>query len=79
VTSEHRRARQRVRRLAGSRSEIVFVPYHQAWDDQFEDMQRRVPNLSRVQNLLGFTARTGLDQIIASVVEHERRAPPRER
>lgn len=70
---------ERVRRLSGSRSEIALVPYHQAWDEQFEDMQRRVPNLSRVRALLGFVPETGLDEIIARVVEHERRAAAPER
>jgi UDP-glucose 4-epimerase len=65
---------ERVRRLAGSASEIVRVPYEQAWDDQFEDMQRRVPDLARIEKLLGFRARTPLDEIVRQVIEHERAA-----
>ena len=68
---------ERVRRSAGSSSRIELVPYEQAWDEQFEDMQRRVPDLSRVRNLIGFQAVTRLDEIIARVIEYERRSAGR--
>jgi UDP-glucose 4-epimerase len=64
---------ERVRGACDSASPIVLVPYRDAWDDQFEDMQRRVPDLTRVRALLGFAPRTRLNDIIARVVEHERR------
>jgi UDP-glucose 4-epimerase len=63
---------QRVKSLAGSASEIVCIPYRQAWDEQFEDMQRRVPDLSRIGELIGFRPKTGLNELIARVVAHER-------
>jgi nucleoside-diphosphate-sugar epimerase len=63
---------ERVRRLAGSASEIVRIPYDQAWDDQFEDMPRRIPDLARIRELIDFRARTPLDEIIRRVMEHER-------
>jgi UDP-glucose 4-epimerase len=63
---------ERVRRIAGSASEIVRIPYEEAWDDQFEDMPRRIPDLTRIRERIGFRARTTLDQTIARVIEYER-------
>jgi len=64
----------RVREATESPSPIVHVPYAEVWDDQFEDMQLRVPDLERVRNLIGFQPKTRLDQIIERVVAHERGA-----
>src|SRR5262249_15387287 len=63
---------ERVRELAASRSEIVRIPYAEAWDEGFEDMPRRVPDLTRVRELIGFEPATTLDDIILQVIEHER-------
>jgi len=63
---------QRVKSLAGSTSEIVRIPYQQAWDEQFEDMQRRVPDLTRIGELIGFEPKTRLNELITRIVEHER-------
>ena len=45
---------QRVRQLAGSQSEIVLVPYEQAYEAGFEDMPRRVPDLRKDPRLIGY-------------------------
>lgn len=63
----------RVRRLSGSSSEIVHIPYERAWDDQFEDMRRRIPDLTRIRALIGFRPTRRLDDIIDRVIEHQRR------
>jgi UDP-glucose 4-epimerase len=63
---------ERVLRLAESRSPIVFVPYEEAWDDQFEDMRRRVPDLRRIREHIGFRSTMRLDDIIRRLIEHER-------
>jgi UDP-glucose 4-epimerase len=63
---------ERVRRATGSRSEIVHIPYDQAYEEGFEDMQRRVPSLEKIRRLIGYQPRTGLDRIIERVVEFER-------
>lgn len=63
---------ERVRALVGSSSSIVRVPYEAAWDDQFEDMQRRVPDLGRLRRLIGLSQGQTLDDIIRSVIAHER-------
>ena len=55
--------------LSGSRSEIRYVPYDQAYGDGFEDTMRRVPDISRARDLIGFDPRRGLDDIIRSVID----------
>ncbi len=69
---------QRVRRMTGSRSEIVYIPYDQAYEEGFEDMPRRVPSLEKIGRCIGYRPRTTLDQIIEMVVEFERNASERE-
>jgi len=61
----------RVKRISGSNSPIVFVPYDRAYSPGFEDMSRRVPDISRIGALLGWQPTMGLDHIIESVVEYE--------
>jgi UDP-glucose 4-epimerase len=65
---------ERVRRITGSASPILRIPYDEAWDDQFEDMPRRIPDLTRIRELIGFRAGTSLDEIIQRVIEYERSA-----
>ena len=63
---------ERVRSRVDSRSPIHYVPYDQAYEAGFEDMPRRVPDLTRIRSLVGFEPRVGLDEIIARVVEYAR-------
>ena len=60
---------ERVKAATGSSSPIVRIPYEQAYEAGFEDMPRRVPDLSKIRELIGYEPRLGLDEIIASVVE----------
>jgi len=64
----------RVKALAGSRSEIVCIPYDQAYEAGFEDMPRRVPNLEKIRRLVGYTPTIGLDEILRRVIAHTRAA-----
>lgn len=61
---------QRVIQLSGSRSGIQFVPYDKAYGEGFEDMHRRVPDITKVQNLIGFKPTTPLDEILKRVISH---------
>jgi len=61
-----------VRDEAGSDSEIVHVPYEEAYTEGFEDMQRRVPDVSKLEGTLGFRPSTPLEQIVADVVAEKR-------
>jgi UDP-glucose 4-epimerase len=64
---------ERVRALTGSRSTIVTIPYDQAYESGFEDMPRRVPDLSKIRALIGYEPRTDLDAILADVIDDFRR------
>jgi UDP-glucose 4-epimerase len=61
---------EHVKALTNSDSEIVFVPYDEAYEEGFEDMPRRVPDISKVQALVGFRPQMTLDGILKSVVEY---------
>ena len=63
---------ERVKRAAGSSSEIVRVPYDEAYGEGFEDMARRVPDIGKISTALGWRPTQTLDQILADVIEHER-------
>ena len=63
---------ERVRQLAQSESEIVTVPYDEAYEEGFEDMPRRIPDTSKVSALLGWKPTRDLDQILTDVVESHR-------
>ncbi len=60
---------KRIRTLAESDSEIVFVPYEEAYAEGFEDMLRRIPDLAKLERLTGFRPRTPLDATIRDVLE----------
>jgi UDP-glucose 4-epimerase len=64
---------ERVKRAAGSSSPIQLVPYDEAYEAGFEDMPRRVPDISKVHALVGYEPRLKLDEIICRVVEHFRK------
>ena len=57
-----------VRTTVGSASEIQFVPHSAVFDSQFEDMARRVPDISKIRDLVGFRPRVQLPEIIAKTV-----------
>jgi UDP-glucose 4-epimerase len=59
---------ERVKELTGSESEIVFVPYDEAYEEGFEDMPRRVPDITKVNSLVGFSPEMKLDGILQSVI-----------
>jgi UDP-glucose 4-epimerase len=66
---------ERVKALSDSRSEIVSVPYEQAYGEGFEDMPRRVPDLAKIGGLIGYRPTRSLDQILQSVIEFFRDSP----
>ena len=60
---------EKIRDLAGSSSEIVRIPYDQAYESGFEDMPRRVPDISRISALIGYKPTVELDEILTRVIE----------
>lgn len=63
---------RKVKALSGSSSEIVLIPYDQAYEAGFEDMPRRVPDLRKIGAAVGYTPTVGLDEILTRVIAHER-------
>ena len=61
-----------VKSLTGSASPIVFVPYDKAYEEGFEDMPRRVPDLTKVRQLVGYEPKVQLNEIITKVIEYFR-------
>jgi UDP-glucose 4-epimerase len=61
---------ERVKARTGSKSEIVMVPYDQAYEEGFEDMRRRVPDLTKVQALVGYEPKVHLDEILDRVIAY---------
>ena len=72
-----REVAEKVIRLVGSASRIIYVPYDEAYEEGFEDMQRRVPDISKVSRLIGFKPSTDLEGILQLVIEEfkERLSP----
>jgi len=62
---------ERVKEITRSDSEIVFVPYDEAYEEGFEDMPRRVPNISKISDLVGFHPNMSLDGILQRVVDYQ--------
>jgi UDP-glucose 4-epimerase len=63
---------QRVKQMTGSNSPIQFVPYDKAYDPGFEDMPRRVPDLTRIRALIGYEPKVQLEEIIERVIAQSR-------
>jgi UDP-glucose 4-epimerase len=66
---------ERVKALTNSDSELVFVPYEQAYGEGFEDMPRRVPDIAKIGKLIGFRPTRSLDQILQGVIDYFRDSP----
>jgi UDP-glucose 4-epimerase len=64
---------QRIRTLTASVSPIVLVPYEAAYGAGFEDIRLRVPDLSRLRELIGDHPSSSLDAILADMIEDGRR------
>ena len=60
---------ERIIELAGSESQLEYVTYDDAYEEGFEDMERRVPNTNLAKQLVGFESSIDLDKIIRSVIE----------
>ena len=61
----------RIIELAGSRSDLEFIPYDVAYEEGFEDMVRRVPDTGRAKRMVGFEPSVNLDDIIRLVIDDQ--------
>jgi len=59
-----------VKKITNSDSEIVFIPYEDAYSDGFEDMQRRVPDTEKISSAIGWKSSIGIEETIRSVFEY---------
>ena len=64
---------EKVRALARSESPIVLIPYDKAYESGFEDMPRRVPDITKIQGAIDYRAQVPLDDIITTVIEYFRK------
>jgi UDP-glucose 4-epimerase len=58
---------KKVIEITGSKSSIEKIAYEQAYPEGFEDMQRRVPDISKIKQVLGWEPKINLDQIIKDI------------
>ena len=62
-----------VRRLTKSGSEIVYVPYDEAYNEGFEDLRRRVPDISKLERQIGYEPTKRIDQVIEDIAEYSKK------
>jgi UDP-glucose 4-epimerase len=63
---------ERIKLMTGSRSPIVFIPYSTAYEAGFEDMVRRVPDITKVNRLIGYQPTVSLEAGLESIIEDQR-------
>jgi UDP-glucose 4-epimerase len=63
---------RKIKSMTGSKSRIVLVPYSTAYEEGFEDMMRRVPDISKVNRLTGYMPKVSLEESLASIIEDQR-------
>ncbi|MDD5746236.1 MAG: GDP-mannose 4,6-dehydratase [Candidatus Omnitrophica bacterium] len=59
---------KKIKELTGSSSDIVFIPYTQAYNNDFEDMVYRVPDISKIKDLLQFTPNINLEEMLKAII-----------
>jgi UDP-glucose 4-epimerase len=67
------RLAERIRELTGSQSPIRLIPYDEAYESGFEDMPRRVPDLSKVTAMIGYKPKYTLEDVLVQVIDYFRR------
>lgn len=60
---------KKIIKLTGSKSQIIYIPYSEAYAEGFEDMERRVPNIDLIKSLTGWNPKRSLEEIIKDVAE----------
>ena len=61
---------EKIIELTGSNSKITYIPYEEAYSEGFEDMMRRVPDCSKIEQYIGWKPKINLDETIEQVIEH---------
>ena len=60
----------KIKELTASPSKIVFIPYVEAYEAGFEDMMRRVPDLTKIGRLLGYAPKVTLDETLLDITKY---------
>lgn len=63
---------QRIKALAGSRSEIIYIPYAEAYEEGFEDFRRRVPDITKLARLIQYKPQYSLDETLQNIITYMR-------
>ena len=63
---------RKIIKMTGSQSTVQLIPYDEVFDKDFEDMQRRVPGIGKINRLIGYRPQTDLDAILKYVIEDKR-------
>jgi UDP-glucose 4-epimerase len=63
---------ERIKAMTGSTSDIVRIPYDEAYEAGFEDMPRRVPDIAKISGLIGYAPTVGLEEILTRVIAFTR-------
>lgn len=66
---------RRIIAITGCTSSLQYIPYEKAYSENFEDMPRRVPDISKISKVIGFEPHVKLDQILERVVDTHTRKP----
>jgi UDP-glucose 4-epimerase len=61
----------KIKKKTNSNSEIVYIPYEEAYGPNFEDIRYRVPDLRKIKKLINYAPSTGIDQILEKVIEYQ--------
>jgi UDP-glucose 4-epimerase len=61
---------EKIRKMAKSKSEIVYIPYEKAYSSGFEDMLRRVPDISKINRIIGYKPKVDLDEILSKTIDY---------
>ncbi|MCK4358646.1 MAG: GDP-mannose 4,6-dehydratase [Candidatus Cloacimonetes bacterium] len=61
---------KKVKKLTNSSSTIKLIPYNEAYEEGFEDMNRRVPDISKIKKAIGFEPKVPLDEILKEIIEY---------
>ncbi|MBI5196704.1 MAG: GDP-mannose 4,6-dehydratase [Nitrospirae bacterium] len=61
---------KKVKELAKSRSKIQYIPYSDAYEEGFEDMMRRVPDLNKVKKLIDYKPQYSLNDVLKDVIDY---------
>lgn len=61
---------KKIKRLTKSNSQIVYLPYEEVYGEGFEDMRHRIPDTTKIRNLIGYVPKVGLDEALRKTIEY---------